>query len=75
MKARRAQVIDLNIIFRKRNMFFLTDFFKEKHPATFCTTPSQDNYVIKRLQEYGYRTVVMGGTIYVFNQEELRDYK
>ena len=56
-------------------MFFLTDFFKEKHPATFCTTPSQDNYVIKRLREYGYRTVVMGGTIYVFNQEELKDYK
>ena len=56
-------------------MFFLTDFFKEKRPATFCTTPSQDNYVIKRLREYGYRTVVMGGTIYVFSQEELKDYK
>lgn len=56
-------------------MFFLTGFFKEKCPATFCTTPSRDNYVIKRLQEHGYRAVVMGGTIYVFSQEELKDYK
>ena len=56
-------------------MFFLTGFCKEKCPATFCTTPSQDDYVIKRLQEYGYHAFVMGGTIYVFNQEELRDYK
>lgn len=75
MKAHRARVIDLNIIFGKRNMFFLTGFFKEKCPATFCTTPSRDNYVIKRLQEHGYRAVVMGGTIYVFSQEELKDYK
>lgn len=75
MKARRARVVDLNIIFGKRNMFFLTGFCKEKCPATFCTTPSQDDYVIKRLQEYGYHAFVMGGTIYVFNQEELRDYK